>query len=70
MPTLLTIKLLLYIIWASLVAQMAKRLPAVRETWVWSLSWEDPLENYGDKLYLETTLRKKFFQYDYTVYSI
>ena len=29
---------------ASLVAQMVKRLPAVRETWVRSLGWEDPLE--------------------------
>ena len=29
---------------ASLVAQMVKRLPAVQETWVWSLGWEDPLE--------------------------
>ena len=29
--------------WASLVAQMVKILPAVRETWVWSLGWEDPL---------------------------
>ena len=28
----------------SLVAQMVKRLPAVRETWVRSLGWEDPLE--------------------------
>ena len=27
---------------ASLVAQMVKHLPAVRETWV--LGWEDPLE--------------------------
>ena len=32
-------------IWLSLVAQMVKNLPAVQETWVWSLSWEDPLEN-------------------------
>ena len=31
-------------IWASLVAQMVKRLPAMRETWVRSLGWEDPLE--------------------------
>ena len=31
-------------IWASLVAQMVKTLPAVRETWVQSLGWEDPLE--------------------------
>ena len=28
----------------SLVAQMVKCLPAVRETWVRSLGWEDPLE--------------------------
>ena len=28
----------------SLVAQMVKRLPAMRETWVQSLGWEDPLE--------------------------
>ena len=30
---------------ASLVAQMVKRLPTMQETWVRSLSWEDPLEN-------------------------
>ena len=30
--------------WASLVAQMVKNLPAVWETWVRSLSWEDPLQ--------------------------
>ena len=30
--------------WASLVAQLVKNLPAVRETWVQSLGWEDPLE--------------------------
>ena len=29
---------------ASLVAQMVKNLPAMWETWVQSLSWEDPLE--------------------------
>ena len=29
---------------ASLVAQRLKRLPAVWETWVLSLGWEDPLE--------------------------
>ena len=28
----------------SLVAKMVKNLPAMRETQVWSLSWEDPLE--------------------------
>ena len=31
-------------VWASLVAQMVKNLPAMRETWVWSLRWEVPLE--------------------------
>ena len=30
--------------WASLVAQWVKNPPAMRETWVQSLSWEDPLE--------------------------
>ena len=30
--------------WTSLVAQMVKRLSTRRETWVWSLGWEDPLE--------------------------
>ena len=29
---------------ASLVAQMGKNPPAMQETWVWSLGWEDPLE--------------------------
>ena len=30
--------------WASLVAQMAKNPPAMQETWVQSLGWEDPPE--------------------------
>ena len=30
--------------WASLVAQMVKNPPAMRETWIQSLGWEDPLE--------------------------
>ena len=30
--------------WASLVAQMVKNPPAMQETWVHSLGWEDPLE--------------------------
>ena len=30
--------------WASLVAQLVKNPPAIRETWVPSLGWEDPLE--------------------------
>ena len=53
--TLLTVKSYLYCqhdlyislnhsLWASLVAQMIKNLPAVRETWVRYLSREDLLE--------------------------
>ena len=30
--------------WASLVAQLVKNPPTMRETWVRSLGWEDPLE--------------------------
>ena len=32
------------VIWAPLVAQQVKNPPAMRKTWVQSLSWEDPLE--------------------------
>ena len=32
------------VLWASLVAQTGEKLPAMRETWVQSLGWEDPLE--------------------------
>ena len=31
-------------LWASLVAQLVKNLPAMQEIWVQSLGWEDPLE--------------------------
>ena len=30
--------------WASLLAQLVKHQPAMWETWVQPLSWEDPLE--------------------------
>ena len=29
---------------ASLIALLVKNPPAMQETWVWSLGWEDPLE--------------------------
>ena len=29
---------------ASLVVQTVKNLPAMQEIWVWSLGWEDPLD--------------------------
>ena len=32
------------LLWVSLLAQTVKNLPAMQETWVWSLGWEDPLE--------------------------
>ena len=34
----------LRVMMASLIAQLVKNPPAVRETWVRSLGWEDPLE--------------------------
>ena len=33
-----------YIQFFNLVAQMANNLPAIQETWIHSLGWEDPLE--------------------------
>ena len=30
--------------WVSLVAQLVKNLPAMQDTWVQLLGWEDPLE--------------------------
>ena len=32
------------VMWASLVAQLVKNPPAMQETWVRSLGWEDALE--------------------------
>ena len=34
----------LYSAWASLVAQMVKNVPAMRETWIQSLGQDDPLQ--------------------------
>ena len=44
LPDLLLIMTLPWTIWASLAAQMLKNLPAMWETWVRSLGWEDTLE--------------------------
>ena len=35
----------LFLIGASLIVQLIKNPPAIQETWVLSLGWEDPLEN-------------------------
>ena len=37
------IKLQIFLFCTCLVAQLVKNLPAMRETWVRSLGWEDPL---------------------------
>ena len=34
----------LYLVWASLVAQLVKNPPVMQVAWVQSLGWEDPLE--------------------------
>ena len=34
----------LFTFWAPLLAQLVKNPPAMRETWVQSLGWEDSLE--------------------------
>ena len=36
--------MLTYRYMASLIAQLVKNLPAMRDTCIWSLGWEDPLE--------------------------
>ena len=36
--------MLVHLLGTSLVAQMVKRLPTMRETWIRSLGWKDPLE--------------------------
>ena len=42
--------------WASLVAQMIRNLPAMRETWVQSLGWEDTLEQGMATLHVSSLL--------------
>ena len=50
--------------WASLMSQQVKNLHALRETWVQSLGWEDPLEKGKATQYsgLENSM-------DYTVHG-
>ena len=44
--------------WASHVAQLVKNPPAMRETWVQSLGWEDPLPwNHTEQLSLQSGFR-------------
>ena len=50
---------------ASMVAQMVKNPPAVQETWVQSLGWENPLEKEMvicfSILFFIIFIKKKFF---------
>ena len=48
---------------ASLVAQRLKHLPAMRETWVQSLGWEDSLEK--DMAIIEKNVEKNVYIYVY-----
>ena len=52
--------------WASLVAQMVKTPPAMWETWVLSLGWEDPLEKgtatHSNILVLENSMDRGAWQ--------
>ena len=41
----------------SLVVQQVKNLPAMQETWVWSLGWKDPLEKGNTTHSSNLTLR-------------
>ena len=53
--------------WASLVAQPVKNLPAMQETWVWSLGWEDFLESKIWRTLQYSGLENSM---DYTVHGI
>ena len=50
---------------ASLVAQLVKNMPAIWETWVQSLVWEDPLEK---KMATHSSIL--IWRIPWTVYSI
>ena len=49
--------------WVSLVAQLVKNPPAMRETWVLSLGWEDPLEKGTGEHPLQYSGLKNFMDY-------
>ena len=56
------IRYLLQYSWAFLVAQLVKNSPAMWETWVQSLGWEDPLEN-------EKATHSSILAWTYTVHG-
>ena len=50
----LFITILFIVSWVSLVAQLVKNPPAMWETWVWSLGWEDPQRSFPRREKLPT----------------
>ena len=56
--------------WASLVAQLVKNIPAVQETLIRSLGWEDPLEKamatHLPREFHEQTMRSQKVGHDRT----
>ena len=59
--------------WASLVAQMVKKLPAMWETWVLSLGWEEPLEKgkatHSSILALEKSLGSQRVGHNWVIFT-
>ena len=49
--------------WASLVAQLVKNPPAMQESWVQYLGWEDPLEK-GKAIHSSINMEKKCSKHD------
>ena len=65
--------------WASLVAQLVKKPPAMLETWVQSLGWEDPLEKgkathssiLGWRIaWTAWSMESQRFRYDWATFTI
>ena len=56
--------------WASRVAQILKNPPAMQETWVWSLGWEDPLEGRHGDLLQYSCLQNPYGQWSLVGYSL
>ena len=56
--------------WASLVAQLVKNLPAMWETWVRSLGWEDPLEKGKAIHHAVTKSQTQLSNFDFLIQAV
>ena len=56
--------------WASLVTQLVKNLPAMRDTWVQSLGWEDPLKKGTLKKGMATHSSVLVWRIPRTIYGV